>query len=322
MEPQITTPSAPNRYRTVSTDGDELHAQSNPGKPSLTAGSTSDLPVQDTRTPEQCPSCDCETVVSTEVESYCEECGLVLRNGKIERSEPQWRDESERRLGPQQTTQWLNTGTEIGATSDISFWRVAEFNKRLTDSERSLADGLREVRNLAAGLNLPDSCRNRAAYIYRESLQQDLLKGRSIDGIAAASLYIAIREQHWPVTLADVAASSPIDESEIRHYLGVLQVELGAGLEPPSPQDFLQRVVSNLSASMDVERRAGDILDQVVESELHVGKKPIAVAATAVYAAVVQMDGELSQSDIADVIDVSAVTISRRYQDIKSVLQN
>mgnify|MGYP000521170846 CR=1 FL=1 len=78
--------TAPGAEPNEATDGDEPRVKGNLDKPSLTAEPTSEAPFQDTRALEQCPSCDCETVVSTEVESYCEECGLILRNGKVERS--------------------------------------------------------------------------------------------------------------------------------------------------------------------------------------------------------------------------------------------
>ncbi|SEH56441.1 transcription initiation factor TFIIB [Halopenitus malekzadehii] len=101
--------------------------------------------------------------------------------------------------------------------------------------------------------------------------------------------------------------------------MSVIRIEFELSIPPARPQDFLPRIVSELEFGPDVERSAGAYLTQATDEELHVGKHPAAVAATAVYAAATGLDLPVNQQAVADAADVSAVTISRQYQEIQEL---
>lgn len=243
----------------------------------------------------------------------------MVEDSPIEHSEPQWRDYQDRRLGPQQSQQWVNTGTTITRSVGGETDRLNRYNERLQSNERSLVSGLRELRDIAAAVELSQPIRERAAYWYRKTVKKDLLKGRSIEGFAAACVFISARERRHPMTLNRLAPYSPLSETKIRNHVSVLRVELESSIPPARPQDFLPRVVSELEFGPDVERSAGTYLDRAAEKELHVGKHPAAVAATAVYAAATDIDLPVNQQAVADAANVSTVTISRHYQDIQKL---
>lgn len=267
-----------------------------------------------------CPNCVDAKLVDDDGVTYCDSCSVVVEDTPIEHSEPQWRDYEDRRLGPQQSQQWVNTGTTIALSVRGDEGPLIRYNERLQNNERSLVSGLREIRNVAAAVELPQSIREQAAYRYRKTVQKGLLKGRSIEGFAAACVFLAARERRHPITLSQLALFSPISESKIRNHIGVLRIEFELSIPPARPQDFLPRVVSDLDFGADVERRAAAYLDRVTEEELHVGKHPAAVAATAVYAAATDLERPVCQQTAADAADASAVTISRRYQEIQELL--
>lgn len=60
-------------------------------------------------------------------------------------------------------------------------------------AERNLAHGLGEVRRVASVLELSDSIRDQACQLFRSAQNEDLLRGQSIEAIAAASVYGACR---------------------------------------------------------------------------------------------------------------------------------
>ncbi|WP_435100481.1 hypothetical protein [Halorubrum sp. N11] len=90
-------------------------------------------------------------------------------------------------------------------------------------------------------------------------------------------------------------------------------------IPPARPQDFLPSIVSELKFGPDVERNASGYLTKATDEELHIGKHPAAVAATAVYAAAIDLDLPVNQQAVAEAADVSTVTISRHYQDIREL---
>jgi transcription initiation factor TFIIB len=55
---------------------------------------------------------------------------------------------------------------------------------------------------------LPKNVRETASVIYRRTLEDDLLAGRSIEGVAPASLYAAARQAGTPRSLDEIVAVS------------------------------------------------------------------------------------------------------------------
>jgi transcription initiation factor TFIIB len=60
-------------------------------------------------------------------------------------------------------------------------------------AERNLTHGLGEVRRLASALELSDSVRDQACQLFRSAQNEDLLRDRSIEAMAAAGVYRAYR---------------------------------------------------------------------------------------------------------------------------------
>lgn len=267
----------------------------------------------------ECPDCVDGELLTEDGVTYCSGCGVVVEDSPIEHSEPQWRDYKNRRLGPKQSQQWVNTGTTITRSVHGDTDRLSRYNERLQSDERSLVSGLRELRDVAAAVELSQPIRERAAYWYRKTVQNGLLKGRSIEGFAAACVFLSARERRHPMTLSRLAPYSPLSESKIRNHVSILRIEFEPSIPPARPQDFLPRVVSELEFDPDVEHRAGGYLTRATDEELHIGKHPAAIAATAVYAAATDLDLPVNQQAVAEAADVSAVTISRHYQDIREL---
>jgi len=56
-------------------------------------------------------------------------------------------------------------------------------------AEQNLAHELGEVRRLASALELSDTLRDLTCQLFRSAQNEDLLRGRSIEAIGAASVY-------------------------------------------------------------------------------------------------------------------------------------
>lgn len=270
---------------------------------------------------QTCPECKSHNI-TTDAETYCCDCGYILTaRPKIELSEPSWIDETDRRLGPQQSQRWLTTGSCIGYSSEYSETtrRFARYNDRLRSGERTLIQGLREIRSLGATLDFPDSIIERAAYWFRTATSEGLLKGRSIEAMSAASIYIAARERELPITKAEIADQSPVSESRIRGHIGVLQAQLSVSIKPAMPQEFLPKLASMLSISTTHERRARELLEIASEANIHIGKHPAGVAGAAIYTVDTYNGDSLTQADVATAADVSSITISRHHQRLQNL---
>jgi transcription initiation factor TFIIB len=87
-------------------------------------------------------------------------------------------------------------------------------------------------------------------------------------------------------------------------------------MAPTDPVRYVPRFVSQLPVSEEVESRAVDILETSKQAGVHSGKSPVGLAAAAIYAAAQLANEDITQHDVAEVADVSAVTIRSRYTEL------
>jgi len=288
---------------------------------------------------DECPECG-GRIITDEAhgESVCSECGLVVDGEQIDPG-PEWRafDPGEKdqksRVGAPTTKMMHDEGlsTNIGWQNKDAYGRSLSSRQRkkmqrlrtwderfrTRDSkERNLKQALGEIDRMASALGLPKDVRETASVIYRRALDEDLLPGRSIEGISTASLYAAVRMESVPRSIDDFAGVSRVDEETFKRAYRYIVRELDLEIAPTDPEAYLPRFVSALEVSNETESLARELLETSREANVHSGKSPVGLAAAAIYAAGRLTNEHVTQSEIAEVADVSEVTIRNRYQEM------
>jgi transcription initiation factor TFIIB len=286
-----------------------------------------------------CPECGGNLVTDDERgETVCSECGLVVEEDEIDPG-PEWRafDASEKdeksRVGAP-TTQMMHDkglstnigwqdkdayGNALSSRQREKMQRLRTWNERFRtrdSKERNLKQALGEIDRMASALGLPENVRETASVIYRRALDEDLLPGRSIEGVSTASLYAAARQAGTPRSLDEIAAVSRVDKDEIARTYRYVVRELNLEIEPADPESYVPRFASDLDLSDEVERRARSLLRNAKEQGVHSGKSPVGLAAAAVYAASLLTNEKVTQSEVSEVANISEVTIRNRYHEL------
>ncbi|EFW90769.1 Transcription factor TFIIB cyclin-related protein [Haladaptatus paucihalophilus DX253] len=288
---------------------------------------------------QRCPECGGPLVTDEERgERVCDDCGLVVEEDAVDRG-PEWRafDASEReqksRVGAPTTNMmhdkglstnidWRDRdayGNSLGSRQREKMQRLRKWNERFRtrdSKERNLKQALGEIDRMASSLGLPDTVRETASVIYRRALDEDLLPGRSIEGVATGALYAAARQARTPRSLDELTAVSRVEKDEIARTYRYIARELGLEIEPADPKSYVPRFASELDLSDETERRARSLLDTATEKGLHSGKSPVGLAAAAVYAAALLTNEKVTQSEVSDVANISEVTIRNRYHEL------
>ncbi len=211
-----------------------------------------DEDVQTDSSTNQCPECDGHVTTNVK-ETVCEDCGLVIEEQRLDHG-PEWRayDEDKReRTGAPLTAARHDRGlsTEIGHGTDANGnelsgqkrRRLARMRREQTrgrwrsKAEQNLAHGLGEVRRLTSALDLSGTLRDQACQLFRSAQNQDLLRGRSIEAIAAASVYGACRCNGRSQLLDDIVAVAKVGKSEVTNAYKTLNEELGLPAKPATP---------------------------------------------------------------------------------------
>jgi len=287
----------------------------------------------------RCPDCSgALTRDSSRGETVCDDCGLVVEADAIDHG-PEWRafDSAERdqksRVGAPTTKlmhdEGLSTnigwqdkdanGNTLSSSQREKMQRLRTWNERFRTrdhSERNLKQALGEIDRMGSALGVPESTRETASVIYRRALDEGLLPGRSIEGIATAALYAAIRQTNLPQTIDDLTMVSRVDEQEFTRAYRYINRELALEIGPPDPADYLSKFVSEIDASDELARRARDLIETGKAANVHSGKSPVGLAAAAIYAAGLLVNEELTQDTVSEATDVSTVTIRDRYREL------
>jgi transcription initiation factor TFIIB len=287
-----------------------------------------------------CPECG-GRVNTTGHETVCEACGLVVAESTIDRG-PEWRSfeedanrgENPERTGAPVTPTRHDDGltTEIGhecngrtkgpsAAKRRQLGRLRKRHRRTklrSKRERNQMQGLLEIDRMAGALGLPESIEERASVLFRSAHDENLLKGRSIEAVATASLYAACRCSDTARLFRDVLRVSRDDESSVSNAYDVLNRELGLPTPPPSPESFLPQFASELDLEPMVERRAHAVLEQAEERGIANGRNPAGVAGACLLVATRELGRRPNptQEEVAEVADVSAVTLRHRRDEL------
>ncbi|WP_101297720.1 transcription initiation factor IIB [Halegenticoccus soli] len=286
----------------------------------------------------RCPECDGPCTKSSDGEELvCEECGLVVDESRIDFG-PEWRayNHSEHReksrvgspltesihdRGLSTTIDWRNrdaSGQLLSAEKRQRMHRLRSWQERIRTQnakERNLRFALSEIERMSSALGVPRSVREVASVIYRRALDEDLIRGRSIEGMATSALYAACRQEGIPRSLDEVAEVSRIEKRDIGRTYRYVSQELGLELCPVDPKQFLPRFCSELELDEEVQAKAREVLDIATEEGLLSGKSPTGCAAAAIYTASMLCNEKRTQKEVSDVAQVTMVTIRNRYHE-------
>ncbi|ATW89828.1 transcription initiation factor TFIIB [Halohasta litchfieldiae] len=287
----------------------------------------------------QCPECSGNVITDDEHgETVCDDCGLVITEDSVDRG-PEWRafDSAEKdqksRVGAPTTNtmhdkglstniDWRNKdayGRSLGARQRQKMQRLRKWNERFRtrdSKERNLKQALGEIDRMASALGLPDNVRETASVIYRRALNEDLLPGRSIEGVSTSCVYAAARMAGVPRSLDEIADVSRVEKSEIARTYRYVVRELSLEVRPADPEQYVPRFASSLELSEESEMRAKQLLKNAKEQGVHSGKSPVGLAAAAVYAAALLTNEKTTQAAVSEVADISEVTIRNRYHEL------
>lgn len=292
---------------------------------------------------EICPECSSSRIVRDYVrgEVVCEVCGLVVRENYIDKA-PEWTRGSDGallgiRTGSPSSISIHDRGltTEISpglrdsqgmplqGMDRITLLRLRRLQQRMKYSrsgEKSLAEALMELDRMATVMGLPREFKREAALIYRKAASRNLVRGRTIKGMAAASIYIACRMMMAPRTLDEISHGLGIKKRGLGLSYKAIVRGLRLGLQPPRAEDFLRRIASQLDLSMEVQAEALDLIRRAERAEEFHSKAPMGTVAACIYLASLMTGNKVSQERISQVAWVSEVTIRIRYTSIASKL--
>ena len=293
----------------------------------------------------RCPRCAKGPMVtdSSGAELFCSSCGFVLKEQIVDTGR-EWRAFSSEEANQREHTGLPSSLAlhDMGLSTIIGLENKDASGKLLPTAMRTQIERLRtwdgrsqvhesadrnrrqafgELKRLVDKLNVNALVVEKAAYIYRRALDRGLIRGRSISGMIAASLYAACRDTETPRNLKDLALVSNIKKKELARCYRILFNKLDLRVPVADPVKCLARIASKAGIQEKTKRRAVDILKRTIETNGAAGKDPMGLAASALYVASVMENESITQKDLAEAAGVTEVTIRNRYRGLKTAMK-
>jgi len=295
-----------------------------------------------------CPFCKSPNIIHDydTGEVVCENCGTVLEEKMTDKG-PEWRafNEEERikrvRVGSPLTYALHDQGVSsdidsrnydaygrpipAGRRPDINRLRKLQRRTRVNVKERNLALALANITRWCNHLALPKHVEETAGVVYRKALDQGFTRGREINGLSAASVYLACRQ----CGVAQPAVLRPLEEVEKasnvpkkiigRNYRLILQ-SLNYQSPRQKPENYVSKILNMLGITGQTEKIVYKTLEAAREARLTSGRGPTGIAAAACYIASTLTGERRTQGHIAEVVNVTEVTIRNRFKDLMKKL--
>jgi transcription initiation factor TFIIB len=296
-------------------------------------------------TTQWCPECGSNRIMKDfeSAEIVCMGCGYVVV-AEMTNQGPEWRsfdaEQREKRersgapatftihdKGLSTTIDWHDRdvhGQSIPHGEKAQIYRLRKWQRRIRVSdatERNLAFALSEISKIANNLNLPKNVLETASVIYRKAVKARLIRGRSIQGVTSAAIYVACRQCGVARTLEDISQASPVSKKEVARSYRFLLKQLDYFIKPVKPGQYITKFCTQLTMVGNTEEIAHKILFAATELKLTSGRGPTGIAAAVSYIASVLSGERKTQREIAEIAQVTEVTIRNRYKELAERLQ-
>ncbi|KAH9386141.1 transcription initiation factor TFIIB [Nematocida major] len=276
---------------------------------------------------DKCPDCkEEENIIEDYKNGYnvCRACGCIVGPRIIdERSE--WRtftdsgDNPSRVGGPNNPfldSEQLDTLISPGV--GLSSYNLAktQMKSSLRGPERALINGLNLISAFCERKNLSKTISDAAKYVFKTVEEKKVLKGKNLEGVSAACIYIACRKAGFVRTFKEVSILTAVPKKEIgRCYKAIFPYIEKLGVV--STEDIVARFCSDLTLGIDVQKVAVVISRKASSIGCIAGKSPDSIAAAIIYLLTYLFPNQRSiQKDIQIVTNVTDVTIKNTYKEL------
>ena len=276
-------------------------------------------------------------------ETICAECGYVAAENMIDPG-AEWTNhsggEDRSRVGAPTSLTISDKGlsTEIsridltsGAAArhgmsgkNLRDWRrrqrVDQRSKTRDSRNRNLTTAMQFIRDRGG---LPKQIEQEAANLYRHSMKEGIVTGRSIRGVTAACVYIAARQAGIPRRIDIVAEAfdmvTEVEQKELKRTIRLVARKMNTH-HITGPEEYFEKFHSDLQLPPKVLGDTRDLWDGVGENLIWQGKKPSGIAGCILYKASQNSNSPRTQSEVCKVSGISEVTLRGLLKILNQIL--
>ncbi|ABP95888.1 MULTISPECIES: transcription initiation factor IIB [Metallosphaera] len=287
----------------------------------------------------KCPICEgTEIIYDAEHGNYvCARDGTVIEEN-VPDPGPEWREfdagdrNKKRRVGAGITDRVHDKGfsTIIGGGRVKDKMKAIRLQRlqnksRVTSKDKKLVTYLSILNSEASKLGLPGYVKETAAGVIKKLIESGLARRIDTYALIAATLFYVSRLYKIPLQLNEIKKLFNIDSSAFwkasTRVQNVIQKStFMSNFGGPSPLEHIPDIVNRAKLPPHVETMAAEIASILIKNAITSGKGHLSVAAAAVYLASTILDHKKTQKELAEVLNITEVTIRNRYKEIVNSL--
>jgi len=288
-----------------------------------------------------CPDCrDPNPNIVEEFSSgdlVCGTCGLVLGDRVVD-TRSEWRtfanDEGDdpSRVGAAsdpllEGIEQLDTviSSRDGGTGMARELQRASSRSAAGRSERNLLTAFRDISNMCDQFSLPKTISDIAKQLYKRAEEEKLLRGKSLNAVIAACIFIACRQAHVPRTFKEICHLTRVPKKTIGQCYKTIEQAFNLGqkvqdkddnLVTPGtePESLLIRYCNYLGLPPNFQRVCADVIGLAREHGIGAGRSPVSIAGGAIYFVCHLLGQPKSSRDISNAAGTSEGTVKLVYR--------
>jgi len=181
-----------------------------------------------------------------------------------------------------------------------------------------------ELNKVKDKLSLNDQIIEDALRLYLKCVERNLDIGRHRLPLLAAAIYLACKISGVVRSISEISSALNIKERFVFRYYLLLTTNMN--IQAPLTDIFTDiskwvvRIANKMGLDEVTKRLALHFLELLKKKNFMTSRKPISVAAALIYLACYISDKPIVQADVAEIADISIITLRCSYIDIKETL--
>ncbi|PPQ79488.1 hypothetical protein CVT25_003370 [Psilocybe cyanescens] len=191
-------------------------------------------------------------------------------------------------------------------------------------SERNILGAFRDISSWCDQFSLPKTISDIAKQLYKRADEEKLLRGKPMESVIAACIFIACRQAHVPRTFREICNLTHVPKKLLGQCYKALEQAFNlspgastthtAASPQTGPENLLVRYCNHLDLPPNVQAICGDIIIAARQHGIADGRSPVSIAGGAIYFTCHLLGINKSVRDISAVAGVSESTIKLVYR--------
>lgn len=282
-----------------------------------------------------CSDCKTYTLIYKDGQNVCKRCGLMQQKTLTQEAEYRCYSENSKGSNPERVGMPTNTlypqsslGTLITHRSNDkkNIKRMIKYNEygQMTYSERSLYKVCSRIATMSNRYGIPNIIIEKAKDFYNIIKEVNITRGDNRDGLIAACIYFACKDENVPRSSKEIATIFDIKLQDmtkgIKNFRENWRLAKKNGekisLESSSPIDYIDRYCSNLPIAEDMKHIAEFIAAKSIFYNLVDDNTAPSIAAGSIFLACSVTNQNINKKQVADACKTSEVTISKCFKKL------